>query len=69
MIVASGEIRRNARLGNFYRREDRRVATAKQIMSELTGESVSEMTAAALPNGNVAVRGKPFKRFRDSEFD
>ena len=61
MIVAAGEIRRKARLGRFYRPEDRRVAIAKQIMSELTGESVSEMTTAVLPNGNVAVRGKPFR--------
>ena len=69
MIVASGEIKQNARLGRFYRLEDRRVMTAKHIMSELIEEPVYEMTATVLPNGDVAVRGKPFKRFRHSEWD
>ena len=69
MIIAAGEIRRNAGIGRFYRPDDRRVAIAKQIMSEVIGESVSEMTTAVLPDGDVVVRGKPFKRYRDSEYD
>ncbi len=69
MIIAAGEIRRNAGLGSFYRPADRRVEIAKQIVSELIEEPVCDMTAAVLPNGDVAVRGKPFKRFRDREFD